>query len=126
MVLWFLNRAKTISSSDAIYKQEITNLKEKFAKNGYPKKFVDETLERFDMNNNDYHNEKLNRSDFRNIMKVPYIGKPSMEYKKKLEKLITKYVEVIFTTTKVSNYFSNKDNKPNELKCGQQIQIFYG
>ena len=49
-----------------------------------------------------------------------------MEYKKKLEKLITKYVEVIFTTTKVSNYFSNKDNKPNELKCGQQIQIFYG
>ena len=38
-----------------------------------------------------------------------------MEYKKKLEELITKYVEdfiVIFTTTKVGNCFSNKDKTP--------------
>ena len=46
-----------------IYKQEITNLKEKFAQNGYPKKFLDEILERFDMNNSDCHNEKLKRFD---------------------------------------------------------------
>ena len=42
LISWFLNRAKPIFLSDAIYKQEITNLKEKFAQNAYPKKFVDE------------------------------------------------------------------------------------
>ena len=119
LILWFLNRAKTISSSDALYKQEITNLKEKFAKNGYPKKFVDEIIERFDRNNNNCHNEKLKSSEFRNIIRVPYIGKPSMDYKKKLEKLMRSYVEdfkVIFTTTKVGHYFSNKEQTPHELK----------
>ena len=35
------------SKSDAIYKQEITNLKKKFAQNSYPKKFVDEIVERW-------------------------------------------------------------------------------
>ena len=49
-----LNRAKTISSSDAIYKEEITNLEEKF--NSYPKKFVDKIIERFHMNNSNCHN----------------------------------------------------------------------
>ena len=40
-------------------------------------------------------------------------------YTKKLEKLLNNYIEdfkVIFTTTKVSNYFSNKDKTPHELK----------
>ena len=48
-----------------------------------------------------------------------YIGKASNEYKKKLKKLLFNYIEdfkVIFTTTKVSNYFSNKDKTPHELK----------
>ena len=118
LILWFLNRAKTISSSDALYKQEIINLKEKFVKNGYPKKFVNEIIERFNMNNN-RHNEKLKSSEFRNIIRVPYIGKPSIDYKKQLEKLMRNYVEdfkVIFTTTKVSHYFSNKEETPHDLK----------
>ena len=54
LISWFLNRAKTISSSDAIYKEEITNLEEKF--NSYPKKFVDKIIERFHMNNSNCHN----------------------------------------------------------------------
>ena len=113
-----MNRAKTISSSDAIYKQEITILKEKFAQNGYPKKLVDEIIERFNMNNSNCHNEKLKTSDFRNIIKVLYIGKSSIDYKKKLEKLIRNYFEdfsVIFSTIKVSNNFSNKEQTPHEL-----------
>ena len=84
LISWFLNRAKPIFLSDAIYKQEITNLKEKFAQNAYPKKFVDKIIERFDMNNSDCHNEKLKCSDFRNIIKVPYIGKPIIDNKKKV------------------------------------------
>ena len=48
-----------------------------------------------------------------------YIGKASNDFKKKLQILLINYIEdfkVIFTTTKVSNYFSNKDKTPHELK----------
>ena len=58
-------------------------------------------------------------SKFKNILKVPYIGKASNEYKKKLEELLTNYIKdfkVIFTTTKVSNYFYNKGKTTHELK----------
>ena len=119
LILWFVNRARIIASTHEIYKQEIINLKEKFLKNGYPKKFLDDVIDRSTNLNKDHTNKKLSNSDFKNIIKVPYIGKPSNEYKKKLEKLLNNYIEdfkVIFTTTKVSNYFSNKDQTPHELK----------
>ena len=119
LILWFVNRARIIASTHNIYKQEITSLKEKFFKNGYPKKFVDDIIERSLNINKDCTKQKLSNSDFKNVVKVPYIGKPSIEYKKKLEKLLNNYIEefkVIFTTTKVSNYFSNKDKTPHELK----------
>ena len=47
------------------------------------------------------------------------IGKVTFGYKKKLENLITKYVndfKVIYTTTKISKYFSNKEKTPHEFK----------
>ena len=56
-------------------------------------KFVDYVMDRFGSNNRVCPKEKLNRPDFRIILKVPYIGKPIIEYKKELEKLIAKYVE---------------------------------
>ena len=80
-----MNIAKVIAPTDTIYKQEITNLKEKFIKNGYPKKFVDDVIEIPINNNKECNNEKLNSSNFKNILKVSYIGKLSSEYKKKLK-----------------------------------------
>ena len=88
------------------------------------------------MNNSNCHNEKLKTSDFRNIIKVLYIGKSSIDYKKKLEKLIRNYFEdfsVIFSTIKVSNNFSNKEQTPHELqsnvvyeyKCSKDESIQY-
>ena len=47
---------------------------------------------------------------------VPFIGKASNEYKKKLEKLLINYIEdfkVIFTKTKASNYYTYKDKTAN-------------
>ena len=75
---------KTKNSTDAIYKQEITSLKEKFIKNGYPKKFVDDVIERSINSSKECTNEKLNSLNFKNILKVTYIGKPSIEYRNKL------------------------------------------
>ena len=119
LILWLLNRAKFIASTDTIYKQEIINLKEKFIKNGYPKKFVDDVTERSINNNRECTNKKLNNTNFKNILKEPYIGKPGSECKKKLEKLLNSYIEDfknIFTISKVGNYFSKKNKTSHELK----------
>ena len=85
LILWFMNRAKIIASTDTIYKQQITNLKEKFIKNCYPKKFVDDVIEISINYSKECINEILNSSNFKNILKVPYIGKPSIVYKKKMK-----------------------------------------
>ena len=46
LILWFKNRTRTIAPSRKIYEKEITNLKEKFFKNGYPIKFVNGVIDR--------------------------------------------------------------------------------
>ena len=40
LVLWFLNRAKKLSSNNTIYNNEVLKLKEKFLRNNYPEKFL--------------------------------------------------------------------------------------
>ena len=75
-------------------------------KNGYPIKLVNDVIDRYINFNKDCTKKKLSSLEFKNIVKVPFIGKASNEYKKKLEKLLNNYIEnfkVIFTTTKVSN-----------------------
>ena len=84
LILWFLNREKVVSSSDTILQKRNCKTERNMARNGYPMKFVDYVLERFGDNNIDCPKEKLNIPDFRNIIKVPYIAKPSMGYKNKL------------------------------------------
>lgn len=44
LILWFLNKAKTIASNDTIYKKEIIKLKRIVHKNSYTKKFVDDVI----------------------------------------------------------------------------------
>ena len=84
LILQFLNRAKIIASTNTIYKQEIANLKKKLIKNCYPKKFIDAVIEISINNNKHCTNKKLNSSNFKNILKVLYIGNLSSKYKKKL------------------------------------------
>ena len=70
-------------------------------------------LRNFEENLSSRSKDELSQSEFKHLIKVPYIGKVTFEYKKKLENLITKYVKdfkVIYTTTKISKYFSNKQN----------------
>ena len=72
MILWFLNRSKTVFSSNAIYKQQILKLKEKITNNNYPIQFFNDTIQKFYNTNRNRPKEKLKKSDFRNVIKVPY------------------------------------------------------
>ena len=64
---------------------------------------MNEVVQHFEDKNKDYPKEKLKQPDFRNVIKVSYIGKPSIDWKRNLEKLITEYVEYF------KKYFSLKN-----------------
>ena len=116
---WFLNRAKKLSSNSIIYNKEVLKLKEKIVSNIYPEKFFTDILRNFEENLSNSPKDKLSQCEFKILIKVPCIRKVTFEFKKKLENLITKYVKdfkVIYTTTKISKYFSNKENTPHEFK----------
>ena len=80
LVLWFLNRAKKLSSNNTIYKKEVVKLKEKFLRNNYPEKFFTDILRNFEENLSNNPKDKLSQSDFKHLIKVPYIGKVTFEY----------------------------------------------
>ena len=53
------------------------------------------------------------------MLKVPYVGKPSLLFSKRISKLVKSETEqdlrIVFTTTRVSNYFSLKDDTPHSI-----------
>ena len=66
-------------------------------------------------NINECNNKQFN---FKSTLQAPYIGRPSMEYKKKMEKLLIEQIEdfkIGFTTTKTGIYFNNKDETPHKF-----------
>ena len=47
LITCLLNRAKTICSTESLFRSEVTMLKEMFFKNGYPAWFFNKTLDSF-------------------------------------------------------------------------------
>ena len=99
---------------------EIKKVKHFLAKNAYPPHIVDKEIKRYV--------DKIHKNDERNIesgnktyMKLPYIGKFSKFAQKKLNHLCQTFcketnINLVFSSTKVSSYFSSKDKIPDALK----------
>ena len=111
-------------SSEALFNKEIEKLREMFAANGYPRVYFDNLLEKFlgslsdKVSGENPVEEKVER---RYILGVPYVGKASRDYKKKVTTLIKEHLDVdIFTydtSFKVSRYFSLKSVVPPAMKA---------
>ena len=74
-------------------------------------KFLDKIFE-----GKNSHKEKI---DYKYVFMLPFIGTPSIQLKKKLKKIFKNLgidINVIFSTVKVSSYFSLKDPTYNLLK----------
>ena len=70
------------------------------------RKFVDDVIGGPININKDCTKKKLSSSDLKNIVKAPYIEKPSKEYKKELEKLFKKPHRRL-----ESNFYHNKSKQ---------------
>ena len=141
LVKCFLSRAWTVCSTYQRLHEEIDKLKSIFTANGYPLQFVEGIINRF-------MHEKLDKSgtshkaidddcEKRFILKVPYIGKPSIEFKRKITQLIRDMYKVnfncVFVGYRLKNMFSLKcpshpylaANVVYKFSCRGDPTIFY-
>ena len=109
-----LHRAKKICSNDFLYKQEVKKLYS-FQKNGYPNSFINKVIKKFNGNSKPKKYEK----DFLFSIGLPYYGKTSNQFAKRLANLIKlKFnidINVYFTTMKTASYFPLKCDTPFAL-----------
>ncbi|MEC8568433.1 MAG: hypothetical protein VXY56_09165, partial [Pseudomonadota bacterium] len=125
LIKWFLARADRLCSDESLLQEEWNHLRNQFYANGYPNWFFDKELEKYKQLRMDVvasEMEKVQRNDGdgekderRVWCKIPYTGKPSLEFRKKLLALFKSVLnkpKVVFTTSKVKDYFINKDATP--------------
>lgn len=116
LIKCFLHRANIVCSDKTILQDEIDQLRDIFFKNGYPKPFFDKILkEYFD----EAKTTKDEKDKQRSILKIPYLGKTSALFGKRMRKLInTEFnedLQIVYQTDKVENYFSLKDSTPRSI-----------
>ena len=121
IILGSLNRAKLICSSLELFRREVDKLRLMFLKNGYSRYFFDKVLGSFEnrrSKDENYRKEKKD-IDFNLMIKIPFVGSISYEFKSRLSNLFFKDLNIeifpIFTTTKLSNSFSLKSRTPKEI-----------
>ena len=70
------------------------------------------------------HDPPANKEESENVRfyKLPYIGQSSINFQRKLEKIVKRFcktgisLRIVFTTIKLSSMFSTKDSVPNALR----------
>ena len=97
---------------------EIEKLTDIFVKNGYPYKFIEKIVNHFlkQQNRNQNDDSSTTSENAFTYLRIPYVGKPSLEFSKKIANLIhDKFdieIKVAYYTLKVRNYFGLKSKIP--------------
>ena len=115
-----LNRAKIVCSNTVLLSQEINKLRTIFWKNGYPISLFNKVVDLFEKRQSDDIVSVADDNDEkRYIIKIPYVGTLSHEFKNKIITFFNYELKVtvspVFNTFKVSNYFSLKSQTPKQL-----------
>ena len=118
MIKGSLSRAWKYCSSYENFHDEVLNLENYFKNNGYPLEIFWNTVNSF-VNNKFVNSKKITNSDAASVfIRIPYLGKISLSYKSKLQKLfLDKFygnlnLKCIFRTCKIGDYFSLKCKTP--------------
>ena len=103
-------------------------LKATLGKNEYPGKLIDNQIHKY-LHNKDNTKVEIDESEKKiKYFKLPFIGSMSLYAQKKLNDIIKRFckvenVKLVFTTCKLSSFFSLKDRVPFELQTFVGIQI---
>ena len=132
LIKCFLHRADVVCSNEKTRNDEINNLKDIFAQNGYPPQFFDKTKTEFEnkrkvekekseknKNTND-DNNKQDDKKYKHILKIPYVGRISEVYGRRIKRLmktVDQEIRLVYGTTKVSDALHLKDPIPQDLQA---------
>ena len=118
LILGAINRASIICSTKEAFLSEVEKLKLIFWKNGYSKSFFDKVFAYFEQKKATLA-QTVDESERNFIIKIPYVGKISNDFKNKLKQLFLNDLNVeimpVFNSFKVSSYFSLKSKSPSLL-----------
>ena len=142
LVKCFLYRAWTICSNYKRLHEEIERLKSIFIDNGYPVNFFENIVKQFleskvlpKKTNLVLIDDKNDEKRF--VLKIPYVGKPSLEFKRRITNLVKEAFGIdlycVFESFKVKNYFSLKckaspylaANVVYKFSCRSDPNVFY-
>ena len=114
-----INRAKRICKSHNLFLKEVSKLKGIFISNGYSNMFFDRVYKSFMLRNENATTSDKNEVNFKHMLKIPFVGQVSHEFKSKIMKLFLSELRIeicpVFSTVKVSNFFSLKSRTPRQI-----------
>ena len=124
-----LRRAHRLSSCFSKFTSEVENIKTILGNNGYPDHFVKRAvsvfIEQHHINKDNFmaskqtYLTKKTKDPTDGYMTVPYTGKPSLRFQRRLRKEMEQYSVTIvpsYTTTKIGSYFSLKSSPSMPFK----------
>ena len=135
LIMCWLHRAKQICSSTELYVQELKRLRHIFHNNRYPDWFINNTIKKFEKRQNNPPDKY--EPDFLFTIGIPFFGKASRVFAKRLTALVkTKVnvdINVYYTCFKTGSYFQLKCSTPLSLlsnvvykfSCSRDANISY-
>ena len=121
LIKCLIDRTYKINNAWPGFHDDVSKIKDVLKRNSYPPFILDKIIKTY-INKIHYNNNKVS-SEINKLryFKLPYIGKYSEQVQKKITKLCKQYcnennVKIVFTSFKISNYFSVKDATPYFLK----------
>ena len=121
LVKTLIDRLYQISNTWKGFDHDVVKLKATLGKNEYPGKLIDNQIHKY-LDNKDNTKVEIDESEKKiKYFKLPFIGSMSLYTQKKLNDIIKRFckvenVKLVFTTCKLSSFFSLKDRVPFELQ----------
>ena len=121
LITCFLNRAHRICSSVQLFYKEVEFLKSMFIQNAYPAQFFDRVYQKFlkKLKNTEVLNTTDEEKSLKFNLKVPFIGKESIKFGKKISALMRQKfdvdVNVVYATTQLGSFFRLKCKTPTPI-----------
>ena len=124
LVKTLIDRVYKICCNKQAFYLEFQKVKEYLCKNSYPPKLIDKQLKKYISKIELEQEEENNKNDNDNnifYLKLPFIGTYSNFVKKNLIHISTRFcknvnIKLVFTSKKVSSFFSTKDKIPSALR----------
>ena len=117
-----IDRSFKICNNWNSFHNDIENIKSNLIKNAYLPFLIDKFIKKYlDYKFSSNQNQLRDTPDV-HCFKLPYIGNFSHHIKNKLSKLCKKFckenfnIKLVFDSFKIKNYFSYKDQIPDDLK----------